>query len=1392
MKYFVIALGLLTLAASPAYAQRTADALLEEISTGPYNVGDDYVVRLSLKSPEGDRDVRDASVFIDFDEDALSFSGDAADYDFTAYSGPQTDYNGDDTFYEVGTVLLPESGTVSVNILNDFRSTEVGQALATGYTGAVEITFTVDDPAIDPGFAKDRFEVFYTDSGDPVLYTEGAFEVQLTPPPPTVTLAASPSSISEDGGVSTVTATLSESATSDVTVTLGFAGSAAGGDYTASANSITILTGQTTGTITVTGDDDSDIEGAETVEVSIDGVTNAVESGAQSATITLTDDDAAEVSVAAAGDATEGAAAGAFTIFIDQALTSDLEVTFATSGDTGDVAALGTTATITAGNTSVDVAVSATDDATVENTGSVTLTLSSTNSTQAAVGSSSSASVGVLDDDSATLTVAATAQAAEPGTDGAFTITSTAPAAFDVDVTVAVSGSATEGADFASVGTSVVLEAGETSVVVPVAVTDDDAFEGDETVVLTLSSTDAAAVTVGDPDDATVTIAEDEEGVITVSTRTVSVSETGTTATFSVTLPQAPTADVTIAVSSGDTDEATVSTGTLTFEPAGALSQTVTVTGVDDTFDDGDQSVTITLGAASSTDADFDGVDPLDVTATVLDDDAAPTVALTAAAATVLEGASTPVTATLTGATTVADVTVSLSATGDDGRYVVADEVVIPAGQTSASVPFTGTQVDGDQADLEVTVSISAVTGATEATPQAVTITVQDDDPTLVTLSASPLRIAEAGGASTVTATLTTPAPSPVTVTLGFSTDSADNADYKASATQIVVAQGQTSGTATVTAVGGDADGEGDETLTVTIDGVVGGDTDDGTQESGDQAVTITIQEAPLTPTIAFATTQSSVREEAGTVELELELDRDLEEAATVRVFLTSGDAADLDGFEQTEIEVPAATTSLSVSVPIADDQQIEDDETVVFGLEVVSGDLDVDAAATAVVIVDNDGQPVTVTVPVRDRDGDGVEDGGPRFFSVPVGGLTAGEIALEAGGSVSVIDPSTGGVVEAGPDTVLMAGQLIVVDVAPGADLTLVGSAAAPGLAQQAVVLEDGDEARVLVPLANLSDAPIAIGSLEVEGGVLSDIALVFDEVAGTFRPVSLAGLSESAIASYTGLVLQVLPTDPDNPDVTITTTGAAPAATTDVADAEFVPTDGETAVVLSLRPTADSGRLAASSPSDLAVLRLVEGSVTEGLDPFDGVSVSTSSVDLAFDGALPLAALAATPSSIEGGLDLGLDARVAPGTYQIDAAVLGDLGLDVFLVDGGAAVSLTEPYTFTVADGDDLSERFALRVASRITVANEDATLEVEVGLVFPNPTVGTAWLDLEVGAQAVQAEVLDLLGRSVARVYDGVHAGGALRLEVGAGTLAPGAYLVRVTGDSFSATRRLSVVR
>ncbi len=210
---------------------------------------------------------------------------------------------------------------------------------------------------------------------------------------------------------------------------------------------------------------------------------------------------------------------GVFTFTRTGSTTNALTVNYVVSGTASsgsDYTALGTSVTIPAGSASVTRTVTPIDDTTVESNETVILTLA-TNAAYT-VGIPSSATVAIADNDAApsplpTVTVASTdPSAAEPSNVGVFTITRTGSTTNALTVNYAVSGSATSGSDYTSLGTSVTIPAGSASATRTVTPIDDATVELNETVVLTLSSN--AAYTVGSTPSATVTLSDNDSALV--------------------------------------------------------------------------------------------------------------------------------------------------------------------------------------------------------------------------------------------------------------------------------------------------------------------------------------------------------------------------------------------------------------------------------------------------------------------------------------------------------------------------------------------------------------------------------------------------------------------------------------------------------------------------------------------------------------------------------------------------------------------------------------------------------------------------------------------------------------------------------------------------------------
>ena len=107
-----------------------------------------------------------------------------------------------------------------------------------------------------------------------------------------------------------------------------------------------------------------------------------------------------------------------------------------------------------------------------------------------------------------------------------------------------------------------------------------------------------------------------------------------------------------------------------------------------------------------------------------------------------------------------------------------------------------------------------------------------------------------------------------------------------------------------------------------------------------------------------------------------------------------------------------------------------------------------------------------------------------------------------------------------------------------------------------------------------------------------------------------------------------------------------------------------------------------------------------------------------------------------------------------------------------------------------------FVLRPDASVVTAGEAPPRDAGFALSspVPNPTARGARLALRVDvAQTVRADLYDVAGRRVASVFDGTAGPGAdVRLEVSGADLPAGVYVVRVTGETFEAARRVVIAR
>ena len=474
------------------------------------------------------------------------------------------------------------------------ESGPLGITRATGTTAAVtvDIDSVPDLPSGHSGYALEK------DSSLP--------QTILLSASTGMTLSLSPDRVGEGDGATTltVTATLNGIALkADTAVALTVrALTADTTDFAASTATLTISSGQTSGTADVTltpADDDVD-EGDETVAVegAVAGLTVTAD------TVTIADDDTRGVDVSATALAVSEGDSAAYTVALESAPTDTVMIAVSVTGDS-DVTASPDTLTFTKADwsTAQTVTVRAAADAdAADDTATVSHAVSGGDYGANNVAADTVA-VTVDDDETApTALSVADADASEEEDAAVEFVVTLNPAASDtVTVDYATSdGTATAGEDYTATSGTLTFAAGDTTKTVSVPIIDDTVDDGGETFTLTLSNASGAAL--GDA-EATGTI-RNTETTAKLSVADAEASEEDDTAVeFVVTLAPASSDTVTVDYATSDGTAAagsdyTATSGTLTFA-AGDTTKTVSVPIADDTVDDGGETFTLTLSNAS-------------------------------------------------------------------------------------------------------------------------------------------------------------------------------------------------------------------------------------------------------------------------------------------------------------------------------------------------------------------------------------------------------------------------------------------------------------------------------------------------------------------------------------------------------------------------------------------------------------------------------------------------------------------------------------------------------------------------------------------------------------------------------------------------------------------------
>ena len=890
--------------------------------------------------------------------------------------------------------------------ISDFTVTIAAGAMS----GTATLSFDPTEDTID----EDSETVVLTGSAPSALsLTAGSATLTITDnddAPTAVGLAVSPSSVAESANATSITVTASlvgsqRTEATEVTVTRSGGTATSGTDYAAISDfTVTIAAGAMSGTATLSFDPTEDtIDEANETVVLTGSAPSALSLTAGTATLTITDNDAAPTAVnlaVAPSSVAEGANATSITVTASlngSQRTEATEVTVTQSSGTAtsgtDYAAISDfTVTIAAGASSGTATLSfdPTEDMLDEANETVILTGAAPSGLGLSAGT---ATLTITDNDDAPTAVTlgvSPASALESASATSITVTASLVGSQRTTATaVTVSrtgGTATSGTDYAAITAfTVTIAAGASSGTATLSFdpTEDTVDEDNETVVLTGTAPSSLNLTAG---TATLTIT-DNDGAPTAVTLGVSpasaaesASATNITVTASLVGSQRTVAtEVTVSQTGGTatsgTDYAAISAFTVTIA-AGASSGTATLSfdPTEDTVDEENETVILT-GTAT-------GLTAGTTTLTITDNDDAPTaVSLAVSPASALESASATsitVTASLTGSqrTTATEVTVSrtggTATSGSDYAAISAFTVTIAAGASSgtATLSFDPTEDTIDE-DNETVVLTGTAPSSLNLTAGTATLTITDNDgaPTAVTLGVSPSSAAESASATniTVTASLvgsqrTVATEVTVSRTGGTATSGTDYAAI--SAFTVTIAAGASSGTATLS-FDPTEDTVDEDNETVILTGTATGLT------AGTATLTITDNDdAPTAVSLAVSPASALESASATSITVTASLTGSQRTTATeVTVSQTGGtatsgtDYAAISNFTVT-IAAGASSGTATLSFDPTEDTLAEVDETVVLTGSAPSA-LNLTAGTATLTITDNDSAPTAVTLAV-------------------------------------------------------------------------------------------------------------------------------------------------------------------------------------------------------------------------------------------------------------------------------------------------------------------------------------------------------------------------------------------------------------------------------------------
>ena len=698
------------------------------------------------------------------------------------------------------------------------------------------------------------------------------------PVPGALGLAATSVAVNETDGTATLSVTRTGGTDGAVSVAYATAyGTATAGDFTATSGTLNWADGDAAAkSIVVQITNDTAYEPDEGFSVTLSSATGGATLGAAAATVTITSDDPPlrGTLAMASGTALVNEDAGTVTISVNRSGGSDgaVGVSWATNVGTATVADFtpdsGTLNWADGDSAAKTFTVAITDDAVYEPDETFTVTLSS--ATGGATLGAATTTVTIRSDEaplSGTIRMAATVASVDE-TAGSVTLTVERFGGSDnaVGVSYATATGTAGAGDFgATSGTLSWAHGDAASKTITVPVTNDTAFEADETFAVTLSNVTGGAA-LGTPTTTITIVSEDppQPGTLAMTAATTSVAENLGTITLAVSrtggADGAVSATYATATGTAGAGDFTAASGTLNWADGDAAAKSIVVPITNDTAYEPDETFTVTLSGATGGAT----LGAATTTVTIVSEDApqSGTLALTATTATVNEAAGTVTISVSRGGGTDGAVGVNYATaagTASSADFSAASGTLSWANGESGTKSFTvgitnDVLVENDEA---FAVTLSNPSGGAGLGAASATVTITDDDillvPGQIGLTQSAATVSEAAGTLTLQVTRSAGLAGAVSVNYATANGTATaGTDFTAAAGTLTWAPGEGGAKSIVVSLINDTTMESDESFTVNLSNVTGG------AVLGTATATVTVQSEDDTVPDAFSFTDQS------------------------------------------------------------------------------------------------------------------------------------------------------------------------------------------------------------------------------------------------------------------------------------------------------------------------------------------------------------------------------------------------------------------------------------------------------------------------------------------------------------------------------------------------------